>query len=109
MTHDQLTLLHLRLCREWSGIRRSIGAQFPTQAFGTISPFLIPQSVTDINGNTVLLCPEDTDSVNHGHAAIDAKLDLNTSLVAQNDRYAFVEVPSVLTIGWTNPGVCPSG
>ncbi len=58
---------------------------------GTISPFLIPQSVTDINGNTVLLYPEDTDSVNHGHTAIDAKLDLNTSLVAQNDRYAFVE------------------
>jgi phospholipase C len=58
---------------------------------GTISPFLIPQSVTDINGKTVLLYPEDTDSVNHGHTAIDAKLDLNASHVAQNDRYAFVE------------------
>ena len=57
----------------------------------TISPFLIPQSITDINGATVLLYPEDTDSVNHGHTAIDAKLDLNASNVAQNDRYAFTE------------------
>ena len=57
----------------------------------TISPFLIPQSVTDINGQTVLLYPEDTDSVNHGHTAIDAKLDLNTNNLAQNDRYAVTE------------------
>ena len=56
-----------------------------------ISPFKIPQSVTDVNGNMVLLYPEDTDSVNHGHAAIDAKLDLNASNVARNDRYAFTE------------------
>lgn len=55
-----------------------------------ISPFKIPQSVT-ANGNTVLLYPEDTDSVNHGHAAIDEKLDLNADNVAQNDRYSFVE------------------
>ena len=39
----------------------------------------------------MLLYPEDTDSVNHGHTAIDAKLDLNASNVAQNDRYAFTE------------------
>jgi len=57
----------------------------------TISPFKIPQSVTDVNSKTVLLYPEDTDSVNHGHSAIDAKLDLNASYVAQNDRYAFTE------------------
>ncbi len=56
-----------------------------------ISAFKIPQSVTDVNGKTVLLYPEDTDSVNHGHAAIDAKLDLNASNVAQNDRYSFTE------------------
>jgi phospholipase C len=56
-----------------------------------ISPFKIPQSVKDVNNKTVLLYPEDTDSVNHGHAAIDAKLDLNSSNVAQNDRYAFTE------------------
>jgi phospholipase C len=58
---------------------------------GSISPFKIPQSVTDVNGNTVLLYPEDTDSVNHGHTAIDAKLHLNSSNVAQNDRYAVTE------------------
>jgi len=58
---------------------------------GSISPFLIPQSVTDVNGKTVLLYPEDTDSVNHGHTAIDAKLNLTSSLVAQNNRYAFTE------------------
>ncbi|MGA8069586.1 MAG: alkaline phosphatase family protein [Terriglobales bacterium] len=57
---------------------------------GSISPFLIPQSITNINGSNVLLYPEDTDSVNHGHAAIDAKLDLVNN-VAQNDRYAFTE------------------
>ena len=57
----------------------------------TISPFKIPQSVTATNGSTVLLYPEDTDSVNHGHTAIDAKLHLDANHVAQNDRYAFVE------------------
>jgi hypothetical protein len=57
----------------------------------TISPFLIPQSITNVNGDEVLLYPEDTDTVNHGHTAIDAKLDLNSSNVAQNDRYAFTE------------------
>jgi phospholipase C len=62
-----------------------------TGTVGTVSPFKIPQSVTATNGNTVLLYPEDTDSVNHGHTAIDAKLHLNASNVPQNDRYAFVE------------------
>jgi phospholipase C len=57
----------------------------------SISPFLIPQSVTDVNGKTVLLYPEDTDSVNHGHTAIDAKLNLDPNNMAQNNRYAFVE------------------
>jgi phospholipase C len=58
---------------------------------GTISPFKIPQSVVDVNGNQVLLYPEDTDSVNHSHVGIDNKLHLNANNVAQNDRYAFVE------------------
>src|ERR1019366_1244770 len=42
-------------------------------------------------GGPVLLYPEDTDSVNHGHTAIDAKLHLDMNHVAQNDRYAVVE------------------
>jgi len=58
---------------------------------GTISPFKIPQSVTDVNSKTVLLYPEDTDSVNHSHVGIDAKLNLDANNVAQNNRYAFVE------------------
>jgi len=57
----------------------------------SISPFLIPQTVTNTASATVNLYPEDTDSVNHGHTAIDAKLDLNSKNVAQNDRYAFTE------------------
>lgn len=62
-----------------------------TGTVGTVSPFKILQSVTATNGNTVLLYPEDIDSVNRGHTATDAKLHLNASNVPQNDRYAFVE------------------
>jgi phospholipase C len=58
---------------------------------GRISPFQIPQTVTDVNGHSVLLYPEDTDSVNHSITGIDAKLDLDANNRAQNDRYAFVE------------------
>src|ERR1022692_2975269 len=72
----------------------------------TISPFLIPQSITDINGATVLLYPEDTDSVNHGHTAIDAKLDLNASNVAQTDRYAFTEEGLKGTLTCTSDTSC---
>jgi len=59
---------------------------------GTISPFKIPQSVVNTGGATVLLYPEDIDSVNHGHTAIDAKLHINPAThIPQNDRYAFTE------------------
>jgi len=68
-----------------------------------ISPFKIPQSVTAPGVGNVLLYPEDTDSVNHGHAGIDAKLDLDANNVAQNDRYAFVEEGLSGTLTW-NPG-----
>lgn len=57
----------------------------------SISPFLMPQSVVNTNGQTVLLYPEDADSVNHGHTAMDAKMDFTSSYVALNDRYAFIE------------------
>jgi phospholipase C len=78
---------------------------------GTISPFKIPQSVTDVNGKTVLLYPEDTDSVNHSHSGIDAKLDLNAQNVPQNDRYAFVEEGLTGTLsadGTTYTGPAPT-
>ena len=57
----------------------------------TITPFKIPQSIQNRQGDTVLLYPEDTDSVNHGHVAIDEKLNLDANHVAQNNRYSFVE------------------
>lgn len=57
----------------------------------SISPFLIPQTVTGSEGKAVPLYPEDLDSVNHGHTAIDAKLHLDGEHIAHNDRYAFVE------------------
>ena len=78
---------------------------------GSISPFKIPQSVTSTAGKTVLLYPEDTDSVNHGHTAIDAKLDLNSSHVAQNDRYSFTEEALTGTLsadGKTYSGPAPT-
>jgi len=58
---------------------------------GTISPFKIPQSVTTAHGKTVLLYPEDTESVDHSHSGIDVKLNLNAKNVAQNNRYAWDE------------------
>jgi len=73
---------------------------------GTISPFLMPQSIKNINGQTVNLYPEDTDSVNHGHTAIDAKLDLTGSYVAQNDRYAFTEEGLSGTLTCTSETSC---
>jgi phospholipase C len=55
---------------------------------GTISPFLIPTTVTDVNKNTVPIYPADTASVDHSHAGMDNDLDVNTENVALNDRYA---------------------
>ena len=53
---------------------------------GTISPFLIPTTVTDVNNKTVPIYPADTASVDHSHAGMDNDLDVNTDNVAQNDR-----------------------
>jgi phospholipase C len=58
---------------------------------GTISPFLITQTVTDVNGNTVPLYPMDTDSVDHSHAGIDNSLNVDANGVSANDRYALNE------------------
>ena len=55
---------------------------------GTISPFLIPTTVTDVNGKTVQIYPADTASVDHSHAGMDNDLDVNTENIALNDRYA---------------------
>ncbi len=64
----------------------------PDGTVGTITPFKIPQSVVaSTTGSSVLLYPEDTDSVNHAHAGMDVKLNFDAHHVAQNNRYAFVE------------------
>ena len=77
----------------------------------SISPFLIPQTVTNTTGATVLLYPEDTDSVNHSHSGIDNKMHFNSSWVAQNDRYAFVQEGLTGTLsadGTTYTGPAPT-
>jgi phospholipase C len=56
-----------------------------------IHPFKIPWTVTNVNGEVVPLYPEDTDSVNHAHTAIDKKLALDANHVAHNNLYAFTE------------------
>ncbi len=58
---------------------------------GTISPFLIPETVTVTGKSTVVpLYPADTDSVDHSHAGIDNGLDVVNG-VSLNDRYAINE------------------
>ena len=57
---------------------------------GSISPFLIPSTVTNINGKTVQIYPADTASVDHSHSGYLNSLDF-TKGVAQNDRYALNE------------------
>ena len=61
-------------------------------SIGTVSPFLIPQTVTAVNGQTVPLYPADTASTDHSETGIDNSLDVSPStLLAANDRYALDE------------------
>ena len=57
---------------------------------GSISPFLIPQTVTNATGKTVKLYPADTASVDHSHVGINNGMDV-ASGVPRNDRYALDE------------------
>ena len=57
----------------------------------SISPFLIPQTVKDVNGKTVQIYPADTDSIDHSHTGVDNSLDVDANKVAHNDRYALDE------------------
>jgi phospholipase C len=57
---------------------------------GSISPFLIPQTVQDASGHAVPLYPADTASVDHSHIGIDNSMHVS-GLVAANDRYALNE------------------
>ena len=59
---------------------------------GTVSPFVIPQTVQATTGATVPLYPADTASTDHSETGIDNSLDVNpTTLLAANDRYALDE------------------
>ncbi len=55
-----------------------------------ISPFLIPTTVTNVDGKTVQIYPADTSSVDHSHTGINNSLHV-VSGVALNDRYALDE------------------
>ncbi len=56
---------------------------------GTISPFLIPQTVTAANGATVPLYTSDLGDVDHGHTGIAVGIDVDPATnTTRNDRFA---------------------
>ncbi len=57
----------------------------------TITPFLIPQTVKDVNGKTVPLYPADVASVDHSQAGYENDLHFDKQNLAANDRYALNE------------------
>jgi len=59
-------------------------------SYTTISPFLIPRMILNVNGLAVQLYPEDTYSVDHSHAGYihDMHADQATKSIPQNDGYA---------------------
>ncbi len=69
---------------------------------GTIRAFRIPATITDRNGRSVPLYPQDTASVNHSHVTSVQKLHLDANDVAANDRYAVAEEGIVLKDGVPN-------
>ena len=61
-------------------------------SYGTVSPFLMPRTVTDVNGNTVQVYPEDTASVDHSHTGMVNSMHFAADKkTAQNDAYALDE------------------
>ena len=59
-------------------------------SLGTVSPFLIPQTVKAAGGATVQIYPADVASVDHSHAGIDNSQDF-VGKVSRNDRFALNE------------------
>ena len=59
-------------------------------SFGTITPFLIPRSITGADGRAVPLYPEDIASVAHSRASLasDMHFDRATRSQARDDAYA---------------------
>lgn len=57
----------------------------------TVTPFKIPETVTDVKGKTVPIYPADIASVNHTHVGVARKIALDANGVAQNTEYALTE------------------
>jgi phospholipase C len=59
----------------------------------TISPFLIPNAVKDVNNNIVPIYPADTASVGHGHTQIVNAMNYSGGIggTSLNDRYAMTQ------------------
>jgi phospholipase C len=59
-------------------------------SYGTVTPFLVPRTIKDVNGNTVQLYPESSYSVDHSHTGYmgDLHLDAATLTIPKNDGYA---------------------
>jgi phospholipase C len=54
----------------------------------TISPFLMPQAVVDVNNKVDPVYPADEISVDHSHTGMANDLDIGANGVAANDHYA---------------------
>jgi phospholipase C len=62
--------------------------------YSNISPFLIPRTIQDVNGNTVQLYPEDTTSTDHSHGGYMNDFHFqgtDRQAVAANNGYALDE------------------
>jgi phospholipase C len=59
-------------------------------SYQTVSSFLAPRSIQDVNGNTVQLYPESIYSVDHSHTGYigDLHPDAATASIPKNDGYA---------------------
>ena len=59
-------------------------------SYSTITPFLVPRTITDVNGAPVSLYPESIYSVDHSHTGYinDLHADLATKSATKNDGYA---------------------
>ena len=65
-----------------------------TGSYFKMAPFLIPTTVTDVNGRTVQIYPEDTASTDHSHTGIAHSahfVESTNPKTAQNDGYALDE------------------
>ncbi len=60
---------------------------------GVVTPFLLPRTITNVNGATTQVWPEDTYSVSHAHGGYitDFHLDAATKSIPQNDGYALTQ------------------